>query len=130
MQTAICLNIAKLLFDKGTDVYSFDNYKHIIESHKGERLSIKKPKINKNLAETIIGFRKKYIAHSIADADAISVKISDLFGVLKLEVAYFNAITDDGVFEQCYRFNDDVIEKWIHHCKTGVWDFILMNSNT
>ena len=130
LQTAICLNIAKLLFDKGTDVYSFDNYKHIIESYKGERLSIKKPKINKNLAETIIGFRKNYIAHSIADADAISVKISDLFGVLKLEVAYFNAITEDEIFEQCYRFNDDAIEKWIHHCKTGVWDFILMNSNT
>lgn len=130
LQTAICLNIAKLLFDKGTDVYSFDNYKHIIEGYKGERLNIKKPKLDKNLAETIIGFRKNYMAHSIAYADAISVKISDLFEVLKLEVAYFNAITEDVVFEQCYRFNDDAVEKWIHHCKTGVWDFILMNSNT
>ena len=130
LQTAICLNIAKLLFDKGTDVYSFDNYKHIIEGYKGERLNIKKPKLDKNLAETIIGFRKNYFAHSIADADAISVKISDLFEVLKLEVTYFNAITEDVVFEQCYRFNDDAVEKWIHHCKTGVWDFILMNSNT
>ena len=129
-QTAICLNIAKLLFDKGTDVYSFDNYKHIIEGYKGERLNIKKPKLDKNLAETIIGFRKNYIAHSIADADAISVKISDLFEVLKLEVTYFNAITEDVFFEQCYRFNDDAVEKWIHYCKTGVWDFILMNSNT
>ena len=130
LQTAICLNIAKLLFDKGSDVYSFENYKHIIEGYKGERLNIKKLKIDKNLEETIIGFRKKYIAHSIADADAISVKISDLYGVLKLEVAYFNAITDDVFFEQCYRFNDDAIEKWIHHCETGIWDFILMNSNT
>lgn len=125
-QTAICLNIAKLLFDKGPDVYSFDNYKHIIEGYKGERLNIKKLTIDKNLAETIIGFRKNYIAHSIADADAISVKMSDLFEVLKLEVSYFNAITDDAVFERCYQFNDDAIERWIHNCATGVWDFISM----
>lgn len=128
-QTAICLNIAKLLFDKGPDVYSFDNYKHIIEGYKGERLNIKKLKIDKNLAETIIGFRKNYIAHSIADSDAISVKMSDLFEVLKLEVSYFNAITDDAVFERCYQFNDDAIERWIHHCATGVWDFISMLKN-
>lgn len=126
LQTAICLNISKLLFDKGKDVYGFDNYKHKIENYKGERLNIKKPKIDKNLAETIIGFRKNYIAHSIADADAISVEMSDLYEVLKLEVSYFNAITDDAIFEQCYRFNDDAIERWIHHCTTGVWDFILM----
>lgn len=126
LQTAICLNIAKLLFDKSPDVYSFDNYKHKIENYKGARLNIKKPKIPKNLEEAIIGFRKKYIAHSIADADAISVKMSDLYEVLKHEASYFNAITDDAIFEQCYRFNDVAIEKWIHHCTTGVWDFILM----
>ena len=126
LQTAICLNIAKLLFDKGPDVYSFDNYKHIIEGYKGERLNIKKPKIDKNLADTIIGLRKNYIAHSIADADAISAKMSDLYEVLKLEVSYFNTITDNSIFEQSRRFNDDAIERWIHHCATGVWDFILM----
>ena len=130
LQTAICLNIAKLLFDKGSDVYSFENYKHIIESYKGERLNIKKPMIDKNLAETIKGFRKNYIAHSIVDADAISVKMSNLYEVLKLEVSYFNAITDDTIFSQCYRLNDDAIEQWIYHCTTGVWDFILMNSKT
>lgn len=126
LQTAICLNIAKLLFDKGPDVYSFDNYKHIIEGYKGERLNIKKPKIDKNLADTIIGLRKNYIAHSIADADAISAKMSDLYEVLKLEVSYFNTITDNSIFEQSRRFNDDAIERWIHYCATGVWDFILM----
>lgn len=129
LQTAICLNIAKLLFDKGPDVYSFDNYKHKIENYKGVRLNIKKPKIPKNLEEAIIGFRKKYIAHSIADADSISVKMSHLYEVLKHEVSYFNAITDDAIFEQCYRFNDDAIERCIHHCATGVWDFILMMKN-
>jgi hypothetical protein len=128
-QIAICLNIAKLLFDKGPDVYSFDNYKHIIEGYKGERLNIKKLKIDKNLAETIIGFRKNYIAHSIADADAISVKMSDLFEVLKLEVSYFNAITDDAIYEQCYRFDDNAIEIWVNSCATGINDFIAMNKN-
>ena len=126
LQTAICLNVSKLLFDKGKDVYSFDNYKHVIENYKGVRLKIKKPQIGKHLEEAIVGFRKNYIAHSIADADAISVKMSDLFEVLKLEVSYFNAITDDAIFERCYRFNDDAIERCIHHCATGVWDFILM----
>ena len=126
LQTAICLNISKLLFDKGKDVYSFDNYKHVIENYKGVRLKIKKPQIDKHLEAAIVGFRKNYIAHSIADADAISVKLSDLFEVLKLEVSHFNAITDDAIFEQCYRFNDDAIKRWIHHCETGIWDFILM----
>lgn len=125
-QTAICLNISKLFFDQGKDVYSFDNYKHKIEGYKGERLKIKKPKIDKNLAKAITCFRKNYIAHSIVDADKISIKMSDLYEVLKLEVSHFNAITDDAIFEQPYRFNDDAIERWIHHCATGVWDFILM----
>ena len=125
-QIAICLNISKLFFDQGKDVYSFDNYKHKIEDYKGERLKIKKPKIDKNLAKKITSFRKNYIAHSIVDADKISIKMSDLYEVLKLEVSHFNAITDDTIFEQAYRFNDDAIERLIHHCATGVWDFILM----
>ena len=81
-------------------------------------------------AETIKGFRKNYIAHSIVDADAISIKMFNLYEVLKLEVSYFNAITDDTIFSQCYRLHDDAIEQWIYHCTTGVGDFILMNSKT
>lgn len=56
--------------------------------------------------------------------------MSNLYEVLKLEVSYFNAITDDTIFSKCYRLNDDAIEQWIYHCTTGVGDFILMNSKT
>ncbi|MBP3496063.1 MAG: hypothetical protein J6K52_07645 [Clostridia bacterium] len=126
LQTAICLNIAKLLFDKGKDVYSFENYRKTIDNYRGEYLRVKPISIGKNLEDAVKNFRTNYIAHSIENSDFVSVKMSDLYEVLKLEVTYFNVITDDVIFEQCYRFNDDAIEKWIHHCTTGVWDFILM----
>lgn len=129
LQTAICLNIAKLLFDKGKDVYSFENYKKKIDVYRGEHLRVKPVSIDKNLEEAVKAFRKNYIAHSIVNSEFVSVKMSDLYEVLKLEVSYFNAITDDAIFERCYRFNDDAIERWIHHCATGVWDFISMLKN-
>lgn len=128
-QTAICLNIAKLLFDKGKDVYSFDNYKKRIDNYRGEYSSVKSISVEKNLENAVKAFRKNYIAHSIEKSDFVSVKMSDLYEVLKLEVSYFNSITDDAIFEQCCRFNDDAIKRWIHHCATGVWDFILMMQN-
>ena len=129
LQTAICLNIAKLLFDEGKDVYSFRNFKKKIDAYSGECLRVKKVSIDKSIEDAVKSFRKNYIAHSIENREFVSVKMSALYEVLKLEVAYFNAITNNEIFEQGYRFNDDTIERWIRHCSTGVWDFILMMKN-
>lgn len=92
-------------------------------------MRVKAISLGKNLQDAIKNFRTNYIAHSIENSDSVSIKMSDLYEVLKLEVSYFNAITDDAIFEQCYRFNDDAIERWIHHCATGVGNFISMMKN-
>ena len=92
-------------------------------------MRVKKVSIDKSIEDAVKSFRKNYIAHSIENREFVSVKMSALYEVLKLEVAYFNAITNNEIFEQGYRFNDDTIERWIRHCSTGVWDFILMMKN-
>lgn len=92
LQSTICLNIYKLLFDNGPDVYSLENYKKIIDKYHNVHTQIKKPKINSILVNDITNFRTIFIAHSIESTKNIQIKLSDLFDLLKVSTNYFNSL--------------------------------------
>lgn len=127
LQSTICLNISKLLFDKGNDVYSLALYKKVVEEYKGERTMVKRPKIDADLENKISDFRKTYIAHSIDKYANIKITLSELFDLLKKANEYFNALTDNSIIEKGRRFDNDSIPLWINHYKTGVWDFLVLS---
>ena len=122
-QTAICLNIYKLFFDEGKDVYSLANYKHKADNYYGKPLSIKKPRIKKSFKNTITDFRKKIIAHSI-NVDGLSILMSDLFVLLKDAIFYYNQLTDEMLFGKERLFTDLGIENWINHSKNGLIELL------
>lgn len=128
LQSSILLNVSKLLFDKGKDVYSLENYKRIVDCYNGKHLSIKKLQIDTRLKCMVVDFRDNYIAHSIVNSESLTIVMSDVFDLLKRASEYYNLLTDDDILENCYRLTEYTIPIWTNQCKTGVWDFILLNN--
>lgn len=127
-QSTICLNLSKLFLDNGKDVFSFSRYKHKIESYKGTKLIIKKPKISADLENKIYSFRNNYIAHSIENSSSITIQMESLFELLIDANNYFNLMTDIDVIGVEYRFERETINRWINHCKKGVIECFSLNT--
>ena len=128
LQTSICLNLSKLFFDNGNDVYSFNRYKKKIEDLLNTKLNIKKPKFDATIENNVVNFRKRYIAHSIENSSLISISLENLFEILKVANNYFNDLTPIEYLETSRRINDKYIQNIVNHYKTGIWDFILLHS--
>ena len=128
LQTSICLNLSKLFFDNGKDVYSFNRYKKKIEDLLNTKLNIKKPKFDATRENNVVNFRKRYIAHSIENSSLISISLENLFEILKVANNYFNDLTPIEYLETSRRIDDKYIQNIVNHYKTGIWDFILLHS--
>ena len=128
LQTSICLNLSKLFFDNGKDVYSFNRYKKKIEDLLNTKLNIKKPKFDATIENNVVNFRKRYIAHSIENSSLISISLENLFEILKVANNYFNDLTPIEYLETSRRIDDKYIQNIVNHYKTGIWDFILLHS--
>ena len=129
LQTSICLNLSKLFFDNGKDVYSFNRYKKKVEDILNVKLNIKKPKFDATIENNVVNFRKHYIAHSIENSSSISIHLEKLFEMIKVANNYFNDLTPVEYLETSRRINDKYIQNIVNHFKIGVWDFILLHSD-
>ncbi len=129
LQTSICLNLSKLFFDNGNDVYSFNRYKKKVEDLLNIKLNIKKPKFDATAENNVYNFRKRYIAHSIENSSSISIPLEKLFEMLKISNNYFNDLTPIEYLEESRRIDDKYIQNIVNHFRAGIWDFILLHSD-
>lgn len=107
IQEKICLNICKLVLDKGGEVLTLQNMKGFIRKNLNIEVKVHGLKIDPNIEAAIKNIRNDVISHNIYKLNKYEVKISDLKQILEKAIIYFKELWIENFLNRTKRVLDD-----------------------